>query len=91
MEKAMHYTALLSSAILDAIQNEDSEFYIGGNEELEQDDNMTEFSHALLNLAPMMIFQKLTGNNGNILELNHIANQLVFQFSEKELSKDSQG
>lgn len=85
----MHYTALLSSAILDAIQNEDSEFYID-IKELENDDNMTEFSHALLNLAPMMIFQKLTGNNGNILELNHIANQLVFQFSEKEPSKNSE-
>jgi len=83
----MHYTALLASAILDAIQNEDSEFYMD-IKELKNDDNMTEFSHALLNLAPMMVFQKLTGNDGNILELNHIANQLVFQFSKEEPSKD---
>lgn len=86
----MHYTTLLSSAILDAIQNEDSEFYIGGNEELEQDDNMTEFSHALLNIAPMYVFDKLTETGGDLLEMNYLANRLIHQFSKKEPSKDSE-
>lgn len=52
-------------------------------EELKEGDNMTDFSYALLCVAPSFLLQKLTGREDNILQSNHIANQLIYQYKEK--------
>ena len=90
MEKAMQYTAQLASAILDAINNEDSEFYIGGSEELKEGNNMTSFSHALINMAPLFVFQYLTDYKGDLLDFNCTANRLNYQFSKQKPTDDSE-
>lgn len=50
-------------------------------EELADDKNATAFFHALANLAPTIIYQKLTGQEVDIVEFNHIANRMCFQFA----------
>jgi len=90
MQKAIQYTAQIASAILDAIKNEDSEFYIGGSEELEEGNNMTSFSHALINMAPLFVFQDLTDYSGDLLDFNCTANRLNYQFSKQKPTDDSE-
>jgi len=44
----------------------------------------TEFVHALANVVPTILHNKFTGEKINMLQFNHIANQLCFQFSVKK-------
>lgn len=80
MEQEYQYAAKLYDHII-SIFNEDSENYIN-LDELEDEENATAFIHALANVMPTRFFNKLTNNEKNLLEFNHIANQLVFQFSK---------
>lgn len=80
MEKEYQYAVKLNDQIV-AMFNEDSENYIN-IDELEDEENATAFLHALANVMPTRLFNKLTNNDKNLLEFNHIANQLVFQFSK---------
>ena len=82
MQKHIEYAIKINEAIA-SIFDEDSEYHIALSE-LEEDDNCTEFIHALANIAPTRIFNKITGGGKNILEFNHIANTLVFQFHEPD-------
>ena len=78
-EKWLRYSAQITSA-LSELFDEDSEKYIGSMENID----LTQFFHALANAVPATIFNKLTGSNKNLLEFNHLANQLVFQYSQKD-------
>jgi hypothetical protein len=78
-EKWIMYAAQIST-VLSELFDEDSVHYIGDLEKID----LTQFFHALASAAPARIFNKLTGSNKNLLEFNHIANQLVFQYSNKE-------
>jgi hypothetical protein len=82
-EKYLEYSAILTSKIGELF-NEDfeSDFHID-TEELEEGDNLTHFFHALANVMPNHIFNKITGDNKNNLEFNHLSNQLIFQYSKK--------
>ena len=77
-EKWIMYAAQISS-VLGELFDEDSEKYIGSLEDID----LAQFFHALANAAPATLFNKLTGGNKNILEFNHLANSLVFQYSDK--------
>ena len=66
--------------------NEESEFSID-MEEFEEGENLTIFIHALANIAPMYIYNELIGDNKKILQFNHLANQLCFQFLTKAKTK----
>ena len=81
-EKHLQYAAMLSRKIAE-IFDEESEYHID-QEELQEGDNLTHFFHALANIMPTHLFNKITGNDKNNLEFNHIANQLVFQYSKKQ-------
>ena len=73
--KPFHHLAHeIATLISDAIEDQTIEI---------DDENMTDFMHALANVAPTMIFNGLTGANKNHLEFNHIANQLCFQYMDK--------
>jgi Tfp pilus assembly protein PilN len=74
-DKSIQYAA----QILEKIQElfEDESFV----EELQTNDNMTAFFQALANTTPTQVYNKVTGEDLNTLQFNHIANQLVFQFS----------
>ena len=84
-EKHLQYAAMLSGKIAE-IFDEDSEYHID-QKELQDSDNLTHFFHALANIMPNHLFNKITGDDKNNLEFNHIANQLVFQYSKKNDSK----
>jgi len=73
---------MLSGKIAE-IFDEESEYYID-QEELQEGENLTHFFHALANVMPTHLFNKITGDDKNHLEFNHIANQLVFQYSKKQ-------
>lgn len=47
--------------------------------ELENNSNASDFFHALANLAPAVVYNKLTKNNAGTLDFNQIANRLCFQ------------
>lgn len=81
-EKHLQYAAMLSGKIAE-IFDEESGYYID-QEELQEGDNLTHFFHALTNVMPTHLFNKITGDDKNHLEFNHIANQLVFQYSKKQ-------
>lgn len=81
-EKHLQYAAMLSGKIAE-IFDEESEYHIN-QEELQEGDNLTHFFHALANIMPTHLFNKITGDDKNNLEFNHIANQLVFQYSKKQ-------
>lgn len=78
-EKEFVYAYKLLSKVQELFDNEDGDGIT--IEELTQGNNTTAFIHALSNIMPNMVFQKLTGEETNNLEFNHIANRLCFQFS----------
>lgn len=77
-EKWTQYAVYIQQAIANMF-DEDDENYIG--ESLEEID-LTQFFHALANAVPTVLFNRLTGNKKSQLEFNHIANQLVFQYTK---------
>jgi len=68
------YAALITEKIIELIDEEI------GIEQLEDSENVTQLFHALANVAPNHLYNKLTGDNVNNLEFNHLANKLCFQF-----------
>jgi hypothetical protein len=79
-EKTIQYAAILLAKVGEVME-EDGEI---SGEELGDGDNLTHFFHALANIMPTHVFNSITGDSKNNLEFNHIANQLVFQYSKKE-------
>ena len=79
----MSFASRLTLAIEDLLGNEDSEFHINVSE-LEEGQNLTDFIHALANLVPATVYTELTNDDKNLLEFNHLANQLCFQYGKRE-------
>ena len=78
MKKQDQYATKLIAAITDVLQNDDNENHIDMGE-FAEDDNATDFFHALGNLMPSYFYRMFSGENGNLIQFNHIANQLIFQ------------
>ena len=82
IEKHIEYAAVILIKLEELFQDDnDSSF---DRNELMENDNATEFIHALANLVPNKIYNKLTGDKKNNLEFNHLANHLCFQYHKKE-------
>lgn len=81
MEKTDEYAMKIISAIQELF-NPESDNYIDP-EELTEGQNGTHFAHALGNIAPAMIYNKLTSEDKTALEFNHLANVLCFQYGKK--------
>lgn len=77
-EKWLQYAVLLNSQIA-AMFKEDSDNYIDPND-FDKEENATAFFHALCNAMPCRIWNTLTGEETDILGLNHNANRLIMQF-----------
>lgn len=75
-QKQMQVTAKILE-VLSEIMNEDNTIIQMINEDL------TDFIHVITNHVPTMIFNKMTGDDKNLLQVNHIANQLCFQYMKK--------
>lgn len=74
-KKCIQYAAAINDAIAQAF-NEETGI---DPAELNDGDNLTDFIHAMATVAPNAIFNRLTGENKNNLEFNHVANQLCMQ------------
>jgi hypothetical protein len=83
-EKWMTYAVLIQSQIGEMFQS-DTNNYINP-EDLQDEDNLKDFLHALANAMPTTVYSKLTGDDKNMLEFNHVANQLCFEYMSKEKS-----
>ena len=83
-EKHLEYAKKLISQIA-LIFDEECENHID-IDEFQDDKNLTDFFHALSNVVPTYYFNKLTGVDKDNLQLNHMANRLLFQYSQ--LKKD---
>ncbi|PHR23602.1 MAG: hypothetical protein COA36_16860 [Desulfotalea sp.] len=80
MKKEDEFTIKIMSQIAQMF-NEDSDCENQiSTEDLEK--HLTEFTHAMANLAPAMYYNQMTGANVDSLEFNHIANRLCFQFNQ---------
>ncbi len=74
--------AILIAAKISELFDEDDESYIS-EEDLFDDENLTQFIHAMANAAPNIMYNNITGDNKNNLEFNHLANGLCFQYMNK--------
>jgi hypothetical protein len=75
-QKIFQYATMIASKISELL-NEDSDLSIDPDE---LDEYATEFIHAMATVAPLMLYNNLTGDNQSALGFNHIANQLCFQY-----------
>lgn len=83
--KEDQYASLIIGQIMTMLQDEDCSFAINLKELQEEGgENLKAFIHALATLAPTYICNKLAGLGNSNLEFNHMANQLVFEFSHKK-------
>lgn len=85
-EKVMQFTALIGQQIMDMFDDESSNY-------IDLDDlgeDATAFIYAMSLCAPAMVYSKLTGDNKNFLEFNHMSNQLCFQFMKEETGKEGE-
>lgn len=77
-ERIYSMAARIASQISEAINDEECENYV----DLEEED-ATEFFHALFTVAPAAVYFGLTGEQKTVIEISHLANQLCFQFTER--------
>lgn len=78
-EKNIEYASLINSAIFNLFRNDEEQEYCHLRlEELEKNDNCTEFFIGFLK-AGTVIFNELTGSDKNNLEFTHILNHLCAQ------------
>ena len=78
-DQQIEYAVLIGGA-MSQVLDEDSEFYVG---EI-NDENITEFIHAMANMVPPMLYEQLTGDQKSSIDFNHIANKLCFQYSSSD-------
>jgi hypothetical protein len=76
-EIQIQYIAKITNA-LNSIFDEDSENYID-IDKVNKDGNLNNFFHVLGTRAPQYVFSKITGQEPDPLEFNHICNKLIFQ------------
>ena len=82
VSKENEYAALIIGVIVEHFLDKESEFYVM-DELMEDDENITAFIHALASLAPATIHKQITVSGGDIIDFNHLANRLIFQYLNK--------
>jgi len=82
MSKHIKYAIKITEAIATLFDPE-NENYID-QDELSKGYNLTHFIHALGTIAPNQFYNRVTGDNINNLEFNHVANKLCFQYMDKK-------
>jgi len=78
-QKVLDYTTVLLKKFQEA--SEEGEIDL---EELGEGDTLNLLFHALANVMPCLAINELTGNEYDLLEFNHIANKLIFQYERKK-------
>ena len=76
MSKQKEYTVKIINALSELLNEPEL------HKELEDNDNAIAFIHAISNIAPCIIVSGIIGENKNLIEFNHLANQLIFQLKD---------
>ena len=77
-KKVNEYSDKIVRAIAEVF-NEESDFFIGSEELQAEGNNLTDFVHALTNIAPHYFYTNITGKETDLLGFNHISNTLIVQ------------
>lgn len=80
-DKWMTYAVQINGA-LNELFEEDSPHYLG--DDFFETADIAQFLHALANVVPAQLYEKVTGRGGSYLNFNHVANVLCFQYGELE-------
>lgn len=80
-EKVIKYATILTSKIGELFDKNDNGILHVDQEDFNDGENLTAFIHALATVMPTLFYNSMTNQEASHLEFNHIANQLVFQFS----------
>ena len=70
-----------ADALIKGIQKALTEDETGLFKDAHSDENITDFMHSILNVVPSHIYNTVLGDQRSMLEINHIANRLCFQYS----------
>lgn len=81
-KKEIMYAVQINQKLLELF-SEDSDINIDPKE-LKDDENLICFIHALANLVPNRMYNQLTGDKKDMLEFNHLANYLCFEYGKIE-------
>ncbi|WP_339679979.1 hypothetical protein [Cyclobacterium marinum] len=82
LEKSARYAALILSN-LSTLFDEENEGSCIREGELSEDNNLTHFFHALMNLVPTHMYNNLAESDTDVLGVNHVANKLCVQYRKK--------
>lgn len=77
-ERWMHYAILIQSKIVELFSEEYGQMI--DLKQLDSEDELQAFFHALMTVVPCEIFNKIIGDNKNHLEMNHLANKLCMKY-----------
>jgi len=66
MEKKVKFAANMHDAIVSNIFDENSEYYIGPV----KDEDLNDFFYALMLTVPRLLYNKITGEDKDVLEIN---------------------
>ena len=80
MSRRMNYAALILDAISEVIENND----LKEDFEDENEENLTEFLHAMANIVPTNFYNQVADEKLSNLDFNHVANKLCFQFGRQK-------
>lgn len=79
-ERCIQYAVLINDLIAEAVQEGKLNFDVF----VEDSEAFKDFIHAFATVAPNQLFNKLTGQEKNNIEFNHLANILCFENSTME-------
>lgn len=72
---------------MDQVFDPKSPFFIILKDDLRKEENITPFTHAMLNIAPSSAFMNVMKKRYTYLQVNHIANTVVCQYASFENAK----
>lgn len=82
-DKCLQYAAVIATQIQDMFNSEECSNTIDIND-FQDEQNIKDFFHALATVVPCTVFNRLTGDEKNHLEFNHVANSLCFENMKPE-------
>lgn len=81
-ENYLKYAMIIQGKIAELFDEENESAYKIDVKDFEDDKKATDFFHALSNIVPCNLYNKLTGDDCDVLAYNHNANRMIFQYSK---------
>ena len=90
LDQQYQYAATILAAVDDMFHNKECQYYLDLEDMMSDGEKVKAFLHALSTIVPNTIWNKITGQEKNNLEYNHLANSLCFEFSKREKESSDQ-